>query len=222
MAARSLLCLLDSSTSSDAGLWRELAFLSPQPGITLLATRQTPLPPRPVPSAQVSTLPSPILPEYLPDATVLEAAWRAHPTLAAQAESLRSEAGPVDGELYYLTARRAVHLASQVSVRGWKKIHALRANSVLLAWLLHRLTGLPAGAVIEATHQESRTILTKLLPAFTWGSNSDPKLKSSLPDLLKLHAPTPAKRLLGIKLAPAAVPVVDPPVAWTPWLNHPN
>ena len=203
------LILVDATASPDPSLLKELAFLTTQPQAVLLATRQT--------------LPWPSLPtpEFLPDATVLEAAWRAHPSLAAQTESLRAEAGPVDGELYYLTARRAVYLATQVVKRNWQKIHAIRANSVLLAWLLHHLTGLPASAAIEATHHQSRAVLTKLLPAFAQGSSSDPKLKSALPDLLKLQAPVPAKRLLGIKIQSQTLPVVDATPVWKNWLNLP-
>ena len=214
-AAVPVLCLVDSLIHPAPALLHELTFLTAQPNVAVLATRQTP------PFFQPSGL-NPqrsLLLEYFPDATVLEAAWRSYPALAAKAESLRTEAGPVEGELYYQTARRAVHLATQVPIRGWKKIHALRANTVLLAWLLHRLTGVPAGATIEATHTESRTVLTKLLPAFTHGSNSDPKLKSPFPDLFKLAAPPPAKRLLGFKLPTPPASLADPAVVWNAWLK---
>lgn len=198
-----VLTLLDSPAAQEPALLQELAFLTAQPAVTVLATRPT----------------HPVLGlEFLPDATVLEAAWRSHPALAARAESLRAEAGPVDSELFYLTARRAVHLATQIPVRHWQKIHALRASTVLLAWLLHRLTGLPASATIEASHQESRTVLTKLLPAFTRGSNSDPKLKSSLPDLLKLQTAAPSKRVLGLKLPQPPASITDPTPIWQKWL----
>ena len=200
-----ILTLLDAPAAPGPALPGELAFLTAHPAVTVLATRLT----HPAPGM-----------EFLPDATVLEAAWRSHPALAARAEALRPEAGPVDSELFYLTARRAVHLATQIPVRGWTGIHALRASTVLLAWLLHRLTGLPASATIEATHQESRTVLTKLLPAFTRGSNSDPKLKSAFPDLFHLQGPAPAKRLFGfIKLQPAALPPADPAPLWQHWLT---
>ena len=203
-----VLALLDSPAGPEPALLQELAFLTTHPAVTVLATRPT----HPVPGL-----------EFLPDATVLEAAWRSHPALAARAESLRAEAGPVDSELFYLTARRAVHLATQIPVRHWQKIHALRASTVLLAWLLHRLTGLPASATTEASHQESRTVLTKLLPAFSHGSNSDPKLKSQLPDLLKLQSPVPSKRLLGLKLPQPPASITDPVPIWQNWLAlHPE
>ena len=197
------LALLDAGAVSPA-LLLELSCLGSHPQVTVLATRQT----------------SPVfpLPDYLPDATVLEAAWRAHPALVARIETLRTEAGPVDSEHYYLTARRAVYLATQLPQRHWKKFHALRANTLLLAWLLHRLTGLPASATIEATHRESRALLSKLLPAFTHGSNSDPKLTSPFPDLLKLHPPRPPKRILGIQLSSPPVVLTDPARVWRDWL----
>lgn len=199
-----VLCLLDTIAAPDPALLREMLYLAHEPGVTLVATRLT---------QPVATM------EFLPDATVLEAAWRSHPALAARAEALRSEAGPVDGERFYLNARRAVHLATQITVRHWRKVHAVRAHTLLLAWLLHRLTGLPASATIEATHHESRAVLAKLLPDFTAGSNSDGKLPGSLPDLLKLQAPLPPKRLLGLKLPVPPRPQTDPAQVWKIWLK---
>ena len=203
--ASKFLCLLDSPAPPDTALLQELDFLSTQSPVTLLATRQT------VPHSGL---------DYLPDAVVLEAAWRSYPALAAQTEVLRSEAGPVDGEIYYLTARRAVHLATQIPRRGWQKIHALRANSILLAWLIHRLTGLPVSATIEATHAESRAVLTKVLPCFSDGSNSDSKLKTTLPDLFKLQAPTPPRRILGIQVPGRPVSFTEPATIWKNWLDR--
>ncbi len=217
-ARPSVLALVDCPQPPAANLFQELSLLTTHPTLSpqimVLATRQTLLEP------ESAAPPSPIIPlTYLPDATVLEAAWRSHPHLVSLTESLRAEVGPVDGETYYLTARRAVHLAAQASLCGWRKIHAFRANTVLLAWLIHRLTGLPASAVIEATHRESRAVLTKLLPAFTHGSNSDPKLKSTFPDLHKLQAPAPAKRVLGLKLPAASPPIIDTEDIWKNWLK---
>jgi len=209
--APATLALLDLPGIPGPALLTELEFLCGHPQVSLLCTRQTPPP----------DLPSTLLPEYLPDATVLEAAWRSRPDLVALVESLRAGAGPVDGESFYLNARRAVHLATQVPRRGWQKIHALRANSVLLTWLLHQLTGLPASATIEATHEESRSVLTKLLPAFSQGSNSDPRLKSTFPDLLQLAAPSPPKRVLGVKLPLPPVPGAEPAPVWERWLSQP-
>ena len=46
------------------------------------------------------------------------------------------------------------------------------------------------------------------------------KLKSSLPDLLKLQAPAPVKRILGLKLQSQPVPVTDPAPVWAAWLKN--
>lgn len=201
-----LICLFDAEGPTNAALEQELKFLGECPAAALMASRQNTAPP--------------VGCEFLPDAVVIESHWRSRPDLVARVEALRPEAGPVDGEIFYQAARRAVYLTVQAGARGWRRVHALRASGALTAWLLHRLSGLPAGLVIEADHRESRAVLTKLSGAFTWGSNSDPKLKTpGLPDALKLQSPPPARRILGVfKSAPPPVPVVDPAPVWREWL----
>lgn len=206
---RDMLCLLDSPEKGSPALEIELDFLIRNGTADLIATRRT------VAHAGIG---------YLPDAVVIESHWRGRPDLVGKVESLRAEAGPVDDTAFYMAARHAVHLAVQAPVRGWKRIHAVRASSVLTAWLLHRLTGLPAGAVIEGGHHESRAVLTKLAESFSWGSCSDSKIKSpALPDFLKLHPPEPSRRVLGIfKIGPRPVGIVDPRPVWESWLGgHP-
>ncbi|MES2709361.1 MAG: glycosyltransferase family 4 protein [Verrucomicrobiota bacterium] len=206
-----LLCLLDTGTPPNAALERELDFLMKSPAVTVMATRQGM---------------APAGCEYLPDALVIESHWRSRPDLVARAEALRADLGSVEGDAFYEAARRAVYLTVQAPIRGWRRVHAVRAAGALTAWLLHRLSGLPAGVTIESDHRESRTVLKKLAGAFTWGSNSDTKLKTPLlPDLLKLRIkpPKPPRRVLWVfKKRPAPARIVEPAPVWESWLRLPE
>ncbi|MDB6136626.1 MAG: colanic acid biosynthesis glycosyltransferase WcaL [Verrucomicrobiales bacterium] len=201
-----LLCLLDTGTPADALLEKELRHLSALPSVTVMATRQGM---------------APAGCEYLPDATVIESHWRSRPDLVARVEALRAELGSLEGDAFYEAARRAVYLAVQLSIRGWRRIHALRASGAVIAWMLHRLTRLPVGVVIEAGHSESRTVLRNVVGVFTWGSNSDVRLETPLlPDLLKLRSgplPPPWRRLWKFRQKPQ--PPVSAVSVWESWLR---
>ncbi|RYD38054.1 MAG: glycosyltransferase, partial [Verrucomicrobiaceae bacterium] len=206
-----LLCLLDTGTSDDGSLGKELTWLTALPSVTVMATRQGM---------------APAGCEYLPDAAVIESHWRSRPDLVARAEALRIHLGSLEGDAFYEAARRAVYLTVQAPIRGWRRVHALRASSALTAWMLHRLSGLPAGITIESDHRENRGFLKNVVDGFAWGSNSDPKLKTPhLPDLLQLrNKPGPAARrgLWGFRKklrtpAPEAGP--ESGSVWDSWLR---
>jgi hypothetical protein len=153
--------------------------------------------------------------EFLPDAAVLEAVWRQENDLARHAAALRSVCFHTPGEAFFLAARRAVYLAVLQRSRGWTHVHALRAPSALWAWLLHRLTGISASAVIEAGHSLPPESLAQLIPAFSFGSLSDNRL-SGLPDVMHLTAP---RRLFGLLNAPKRSQVEAASI-WTRWLRQ--
>jgi hypothetical protein len=136
--------------------------------------------------------------EFLPDAIVLEAAWRASPEDAAACEAWYSRLGIVEGEIFFRDARRAVHTASIVRRRGHRHVHAARADTLLWTWLVAKLTGITASYAIESHPPVSRSLLARLIPDFTFGSLADEKLatltKSSATDLLGL-APPPKSSL---------------------------
>lgn len=132
----------------------------------------------------------PIGMEFLPDAIVLESAWRYAPHLAAKAEALYAHCGPVDGEVFFQEARRAVFTVQLAERRGIRHVHAFRSGSMLWAWLVSRLAGITASFAVEPHPLQKRSLLEKLLPDFAFGSVSDEKLAAKLgnafPDDLKL------------------------------------
>jgi hypothetical protein len=121
----------------------------------------------------------------------------------------------MDGEVFYVQARRAVWLAEALPKRGVKHLHAHTSADLVAVWLWKKLTGLQASAAIEDTPTLSRLVLGKLLRDFDLASVSDEKLVQSvdfpLRDSLHLRRPPSHRELrlgpLRLKLrhtAPAA------------------
>ena len=114
--------------------------------------------------------------DFLPDAIVLEADWRAHVADAARCEKLYTTVAPAGGEEFFRAARRAVHTAQLVRKRGLRHVHACRSNTLVWAWLVKNLTGVRASFAIEDHPPLSRAFLAELSSAFDFGTIGDAKL----------------------------------------------
>ncbi len=153
--------------------------------------------------------------EFLPDAMVLESAWRNSPELVAKAESLYEKCGPVDGEMFFREARRAVYLAGHLKRWGVQHLHALRSDTLLCTWLLHKFTGLSASATIEWKPGIPRSSVEIMARDFTFGSLSDPKIPLPWPNLFQLNEPPPKA---GWFSKTPQSPTVEPSTIWTDWM----
>ncbi len=88
--------------------------------------------------------------DFLPDGIVLEMEWRARGEWRQKLENLRNDLHQaVDGETFFLHARRATWIAQQMQRSGGARLHALRSESALTAWLVWQLTGTPFSIAIE-------------------------------------------------------------------------
>ncbi|MFN0127818.1 MAG: glycosyltransferase family 4 protein [Verrucomicrobiales bacterium] len=145
--------------------------------------------------------------EYLPDALVLEAAWRAHPQLAERCEHLYASLDGMHGEIFFREARRAVHTSELVRKCRYQRVHAARSETILWAWLVKHLTGVLTTATVEANPACPRSLLTRLLADFDAASIADEKVRHAcpvaLPDWLAL-APPPKRRWGRSAATPAA------------------
>ncbi len=143
--------------------------------------------------------------DHLPDAIVLEAAWRANHSQAALCETFNAKLGPADGEAFFRDARRAVHTAELVRQRGIRHIHACRAADVTWAWLVKKLTGVRASFAVEDHPAVSRSHLAALVADFDFGTVGDAKLHEMTgkkhADVLAL-GPEPKKSLFSKPTAP--------------------
>lgn len=205
--ATPILCLLPEWPVSGGALAEsEIAFLRMHPSIRLVA---------PTCQAKLTSPPDGIL--FLPDAMVLESAWRNNPGLVAKAESIYEKCGSVDGETFFREARRAVYLISQLNRWQVKHIHAFRAESMLCTWIIHRLSGLTVSAAIQEKPDVSRSSMETIGKDFLFGSLSNSKVKLDWPDALNLRGPEP-KRGLFKKTPPA--PSNDAEKVWKNWLSQ--
>ena len=186
-----------------------LSTAAAEPELTALVegeNRDGTTPPLGVLAVSAAQPPGPPWLEFLPDAIVLEAAWRANPDDAAACEAWYSRLGSLEGETFFRDARRAVHTASVVRRRGHRHVHAARADTLLWTWLVAKLTGITASYAIESPPPVSRSLLARLIPDFAFGSLADEKLaaltKSSASDLLGL-APPPKSGLFRLSPTPS-------------------
>ncbi len=151
--------------------------------------------------------------EFLPDGIVLEAIWRHDRRKAETLESLREQAGgAVAGEDFFVQARRALCLAGILRKRGIRRVHAARSGSLLWAWILHKMTGLPASFAIEERPALSRSVIENLAADFFAGSVGDSALRRRFggryPDGLRLATPERKRRL---RVGPLRLRGGDPP-----------
>jgi glycosyltransferase involved in cell wall biosynthesis len=166
--------------------------------------------------------------EWMPDAVVLESLWLRREEWRQRIERLRDVIGEaMDGEAFYIQARRAVWLAEALPKRGAQHLHAFSSEDMVAVWLWKKLTGLQASAAVEDAPRLSRVMLGKLLADFDSASVSDEKLVRSvdfkLGDSLDLRRPPSHRELrlgpLRIKLRQTA-PAVDRKSLERAWLDQ--
>ncbi|MEZ5327172.1 MAG: glycosyltransferase [Verrucomicrobiales bacterium] len=131
--------------------------------------------------------------QFFPDGVVLESLWRSRGHWREQLDEVRRDLGTsIDGEDFYLNARRAVWLADVLNKQPVPCLHAFRADVVLLVWLVRQLCDHPLrlSAVIEPQPPMRRSALKRLLKDFTMVSVADERLATDLKavDEIKLAA----------------------------------
>ncbi|MEM1295898.1 MAG: glycosyltransferase family 4 protein, partial [Verrucomicrobiota bacterium] len=78
--------------------------------------------------------------EFLPDGMILEANWRHHPEDVERIIRLRQKLGnAISSEQYFISARRALHLAELMKKRRIPHLHAARSSTAVTAWIVFKL-----------------------------------------------------------------------------------
>ncbi|MEP7078117.1 MAG: glycosyltransferase [Chthoniobacterales bacterium] len=90
--------------------------------------------------------------EFLPDAMVIEAEWRAHPELAARLENDRASHEPrAPSALFLQQARYAVALEKTIRRRSIVHLHATSSRTLLTALMLQEMLGVTVSAAVESS-----------------------------------------------------------------------
>jgi glycosyltransferase involved in cell wall biosynthesis len=119
--------------------------------------------------------------EFLPDATVLEAEWRANPNLAQQLEEDRAQkSSRVPGAVFLQEARFALVLRKLLQEQNVSHIHATTSRALVCALILKKLLGVTVSATIEPRPQLPREWIQDALAECVGGRLSNRKLVEQL------------------------------------------
>jgi glycosyltransferase involved in cell wall biosynthesis len=115
--------------------------------------------------------------EFLPDAMVLEAEWRANPGLAQQLEEDRAQhSSRVPGAIFLRQARFALVLRKLLQEQNVSHIHATSSRALVCALILKKLLGMTVSATIEPRSKLPREWIENAVSECTGGRLSSRKL----------------------------------------------
>jgi glycosyltransferase involved in cell wall biosynthesis len=159
--------------------------------------------------------------EFLPDAMVMEAEWRAHRTLAQKLEEERAQETEREaGGVFLRQARFALVLRRLLLEKKVSHVHATSSRALVCALILQKLVGVTVSATIEARPELSRHWIEKALQRCEGGRLSDRKLLphrdgSFLFDKAALHsAPRKALQSFGEKIG---IDLTEGASFWQEW-----
>jgi hypothetical protein len=116
--------------------------------------------------------------EFLPDAMVIEAEWRADPVLVQKLEEERAREEPrVPGRIFLRQARFALVLARMQ--KNVSHVHATSSRALVCALILKKLLNITVSATIEARPSLPREWIENALSQCVGGRVRDRKLSSS-------------------------------------------
>jgi glycosyltransferase involved in cell wall biosynthesis len=145
--------------------------------------------------------------EFLPDAMVMEAEWRAHPALAQKLEEERAQQEyRTSSAIFLRQARFALVLRRMLLDRNVSHVHATSSRALVCALILQELADVTVSATIEPCPELPRNWIERALPRCRGGRLSDRKLlrERSSPfvfDKMAFHSgPRKAIGLLGKKI----------------------
>ena len=119
--------------------------------------------------------------EFLPDAMVLEAEWRANPALTQQLEEDRArQTRRVPGAIFLRQGRFALALRKLIKERNVTHIHATSSRALVCALILKKLLGVTVSATIEPRSELSREWIRNALTECVGGRLSSRELVEQL------------------------------------------
>jgi glycosyltransferase involved in cell wall biosynthesis len=115
--------------------------------------------------------------EFLPDAMVIEAEWRANPALAQKLEEERAQQESRSASAIFLRqARFALVLRRLLAERKISHVHATTSRALVCALILQKIGGVTVSATIEPRTELPRDWVKAALPGCVGGRVHDRKL----------------------------------------------
>jgi hypothetical protein len=159
--------------------------------------------------------------EFLPDAMVLEAQWRAHADLAQQLEENRARHSPrVSGAIFLRQARFALMLQKLLQEQNVPHIHATSSRALVCALILKKLLGLRVSATIEPQSKLPHEWIEAALSECTGGRLSSRKLIKQLDSAFHLDKTTfrsAPRKILGLISQKTDIDLTTRSYFWQQW-----
>jgi glycosyltransferase involved in cell wall biosynthesis len=163
--------------------------------------------------------------EFLPDATVIEAEWRANRALAQKLEEQRAQEEPrASGGVFLREARFALTLRRPLLEKRISHVHATSSRALVCALILRRIANVTVSATIEPRPELPRNWIVSALRKCKGGRLSNRKLlgdgaSSLLFDKAACSTPKKALASLGEKIGIDLSGVVTPARFWQEWAD---
>jgi len=159
--------------------------------------------------------------EFVPDAMVLEAQWRANPALAQQLEEDRARQGRrVPGAIFLRQARFALMLQKLFQQQNVSHIHATSSRALVCALILKKLLGVTVSAAIESQSKLPREWIEAALSECTGGRLSNRKLVEQLDGAFLLDKTTfrsAPRKMLGLITKKTDIDLTTGSFFWQQW-----
>ena len=159
--------------------------------------------------------------EFLPDAMVLEAEWRANLGVAQQLEEERAQhSSRVAGAIFLRQARFALVLRKLLQEQNVSHIHATSSRALVCALILKKLLGMTVSATIEPRSKLPREWIENALSECTGGRLSSRKLVEQLDGSFLLDKTTfrsAPRKTLGLITQKTPIDLTTGSLFWQQW-----
>jgi hypothetical protein len=161
--------------------------------------------------------------EFLPDAMVLEAEWRANPALAQKLEEERAQQSVrAPGAIFLRQARFALALRRQLQEKKVSHVHATSSRALVCALMLKKLLIVTVSTTIEARPELPRNWIDQALSECVGGRLADRKLLDGRGDSFVLDKTTfrsAPRKALGLITRKTGIDLTTGTRFWQEWAN---
>ncbi len=159
--------------------------------------------------------------EFLPDAMVLEAEWRANPTLAQKLEEERAQQSVrAPGAIFLRQARFALALRRPLREKKVSHLHATSSRALVCALMLKKLLNVTVSTTIEARPELPRNWIQQALAECVGGRLADRKLLDGRGDSFVLDKTTfrsAPRKALGLITRKTGIDLTTGTRFWQEW-----